>query len=108
MFRTSLCVAGLLIAAPAAAQDADVATLTRLVREQAARIERLEARLAAVEGAAAPAADPAEAAALRQAVTSPGGTTAAALSVLMAGDGLPALMHRAVAAAKRRAGELSG
>lgn len=53
-------------------------------------------------------ADPAEAAALRQAVTSPGGTTAAALSVLMAEDGLPALMHKAVAAAKRRAGELSG
>ncbi|GJD35638.1 pyrroline-5-carboxylate reductase [Methylobacterium aerolatum] len=53
-------------------------------------------------------ADPAEAAALRQAVTSPGGTTAAALAVLMAEDGLPALMNRAVAAAKRRAGELSG
>jgi pyrroline-5-carboxylate reductase len=53
-------------------------------------------------------ADPAEAGALRQAVTSPGGTTAAALSVLMAEDGLPDLMHRAVAAAKRRAGELSG
>lgn len=53
-------------------------------------------------------ADPAEAAALRQAVTSPGGTTAAALTVLMAEDGLPALMRRAVAAAKRRAGELSG
>ena len=53
-------------------------------------------------------ADPAEAGALRQAVTSPGGTTAAALSVLMAEDGLAPLMRRAVAAAKRRAGELSG
>lgn len=45
---------------------------------------------------------------LRQRVTSPGGTTAAALSVLTAGDGLAPLMARAVAAAKARAGELSG
>ena len=46
---------------------------------------------------------------LRQNVTSPGGTTAAALEVLMADpDGLKALMREAVAAAKRRAGELSG
>ncbi|MEF3365568.1 pyrroline-5-carboxylate reductase [Methylocystis sp. 9N] len=45
---------------------------------------------------------------LRQRVTSPGGTTAAALEVLSASDGLAALMRRAVAAAKRRAGELSG
>jgi len=46
---------------------------------------------------------------LRQNVTSPAGTTAAALAVLMdARAGLPDLMVRAVAAAKRRAGELSG
>jgi pyrroline-5-carboxylate reductase len=45
---------------------------------------------------------------LRQNVTSPGGTTAAALEVLMADDGLKPLMGRAVAAAKRRAEELSG
>jgi pyrroline-5-carboxylate reductase len=45
---------------------------------------------------------------LRQNVTSPGGTTAAALEVLMAEDGMKPLLHRAVAAAKRRAGELSG
>ncbi|WP_330082489.1 pyrroline-5-carboxylate reductase [Methylocystis iwaonis] len=45
---------------------------------------------------------------LRQRVTSPGGTTAAALSVLMAEEGLAPLMSRAVAAAKKRAGELSG
>ncbi|WP_242120780.1 OprO/OprP family phosphate-selective porin [Sphingomonas lacusdianchii] len=57
MFRASLLATSLLIAAPAAAQDADVATLARLVREQAARIERLEARLAAVEGTAAAATD---------------------------------------------------
>lgn len=45
---------------------------------------------------------------LRQRVTSPGGTTAAALDVLSAPDGLGALMTRAVSAAQRRAGELSG
>jgi pyrroline-5-carboxylate reductase len=45
---------------------------------------------------------------LRENVTSPGGTTAAALAVLMAQDGLAPLMTRAVAAAKRRAAELSG
>jgi len=48
------------------------------------------------------------AAELRRNVTSPGGTTAAALEVLMADDGLTPLLARAVAAAKRRAGELSG
>jgi pyrroline-5-carboxylate reductase len=48
------------------------------------------------------------AARLRENVTSPGGTTAAALAVLMAEDGLTALMKRAVAAAKRRGGELAG
>ena len=45
---------------------------------------------------------------LRKNVTSPGGTTAAALEVLMGADGLTPLMTRAVAAAKRRAAELSG
>jgi pyrroline-5-carboxylate reductase len=48
------------------------------------------------------------AATLRENVTSKGGTTAAALEVLMAEGGLTPLMTRAVAAAKRRAGELSG
>jgi len=46
------------------------------------------------------------AATLRRHVTSPGGTTQAALDVLMADDGLQALMTRAVAAAKRRSEEL--
>lgn len=41
-------------------------------------------------------------------VTSPGGTTAAALDVLMSDAGLAPLMARAVEAAKKRAGELSG
>ena len=45
---------------------------------------------------------------LREAVTSPGGTTAAALAVLRADDGLRPLLTRAVAAARRRAGELAG
>jgi pyrroline-5-carboxylate reductase len=48
------------------------------------------------------------AATLRGNVTSPGGTTAAALAVLMAPDGLVALMTRAVAAATRRGRELAG
>lgn len=44
---------------------------------------------------------------LRQNVTSPGGTTAAALNVLMAEDALQPIFDRAIAAAKQRAGELS-
>jgi pyrroline-5-carboxylate reductase len=45
---------------------------------------------------------------LRQNVTSPGGTTAAALEVLMGRDGLDTLMDRAIAAATRRSRELAG
>jgi pyrroline-5-carboxylate reductase len=46
---------------------------------------------------------------LREAVTSPGGTTRAALDVLMADPGgLPQLIERAVAAATRRSRELAG
>jgi pyrroline-5-carboxylate reductase len=48
------------------------------------------------------------AARLRENVTSPGGTTAAALEVLMGADGLQPLMTRAVAAATRRSRELAG
>ncbi len=44
---------------------------------------------------------------LRENVTSPGGTTQAALEVLMAPDGLAPLMDRAVAAAARRSAELA-
>jgi pyrroline-5-carboxylate reductase len=44
---------------------------------------------------------------LRQNVTSPGGTTAAALNVLMGKDGLQQLMIRAVAAATARSKELA-
>lgn len=48
-----------------------------------------------------------DAATLRQNVTSPGGTTAAALAVLMAEDGFARLLTRAVAAATRRSQELA-
>ncbi len=48
----------------------------------------------------------ADAATLRENVTSPGGTTAAALHILMAKDGLKPLMERAVDAAKQRGREL--
>ena len=44
---------------------------------------------------------------LRQNVTSPGGTTAAALQVLMGSDGMQSLLTRAVAAATRRSKELA-
>jgi len=48
------------------------------------------------------------AATLRQNVTSPGGTTAAALEVLMAEGGLERLMTAAIAAATKRSRELAG
>jgi pyrroline-5-carboxylate reductase len=70
-----------------------------LPRAQAEKFAR-----ATVAGAGALlAADESPAGALREAVTSPGGTTAAALSVLMADDGLMQLMKRAVRAARKRA-----
>jgi pyrroline-5-carboxylate reductase len=49
-----------------------------------------------------------DAAVLRQDVTSPGGTTAAALDVLMAKNGLTPLMTEAVAAATKRSRQLAG
>lgn len=65
---------------------------------------------ATVEGAGALLAASADQtpAALRQSVTSKGGTTAAALDVLMNDDGLKPLLEKAVLAAKKRADELSG
>jgi pyrroline-5-carboxylate reductase len=44
---------------------------------------------------------------LRQNVTSPGGTTQAALAVLMASDGIQPLFDRAIAAGERRSRELA-
>lgn len=76
-----------------------------LPAELAARLAR-----ATVEGAGelmhrSPETAPAQ---LRINVTSPGGTTEAALGVLMADDGLKPLMERAVAAAEARAKALAG
>jgi pyrroline-5-carboxylate reductase len=51
---------------------------------------------------------PDDAAALRENVTSPGGTTAAALEVLMRAEGLPSLLQKAVAAAIERSRKLAG
>lgn len=51
---------------------------------------------------------PDEASRLRQNVTSPGGTTAAALAVLMADKGMQPLFDEALAAARHRAEELAG
>ena len=48
-----------------------------------------------------------DSATLRQNVTSPGGTTAAALDVLMGSDGMEKLMTRAVAAATQRSKDLA-
>ncbi len=76
-----------------------------LPADTAARLAR-----ATIEGSGALLAQridqsPAE---LRESVTSPGGTTAAALDVLMGDEGLKPLIEKAVLAAKKRAGELSG
>jgi pyrroline-5-carboxylate reductase len=48
-----------------------------------------------------------DAAQLRRNVTSPGGTTEAALKILMADDGMAALMREAIAAATARSRELA-
>src|SRR5690606_30444573 len=66
---------------------------------------RLATATVAGAGAYAAAAD-VPAAELRRQVTSPQGTTAAALEVLLGADGLPALLARAVEAAARRSREL--
>ena len=49
-----------------------------------------------------------EPATLRKNVTSPGGTTAEALKILMADGALQSLMTKAIAAATRRSKELAG
>lgn len=64
------------------------------------------ARQTVIGSAALLEADPAPAEVLRKNVTSPNGTTAAALDVLMADDGLTPLMARAVDAARKRSEEL--
>ena len=64
------------------------------------------ARQTVVGAAALMEADPQSVSILRENVTSPKGTTAAALAVLMAPDGLEMLMDRAVMAARMRSEEL--
>jgi pyrroline-5-carboxylate reductase len=81
-------------AAVAAGLSADLAA--RLVRETIAGSGELLRR------------SPLDAATLRKHVTSPGGTTAAALAVLMGPGDLAAVMERAIAAAARRSRELAG
>lgn len=64
------------------------------------------ARQTVIGSAALLEADPSTPARLRENVTSPAGTTAAGLAVLMAEDGLTALIDRTVDAARRRSEEL--
>jgi pyrroline-5-carboxylate reductase len=64
------------------------------------------ARETVVGAAALMEADASPVSVLRENVTSPKGTTAAALSVLMGPDGLEQLLDRAVTAARRRSEEL--
>lgn len=83
---------------------AEAGVAAGLPADMAARLAR-----ATVAGAGALlSTSPSEAGQLRRDVTSPGGTTAAALAVLMREGGVPDLMREAVAAAAARAGELSG
>ena len=81
-------------AGTAAGLPADLAA--RLARATVAGSGELMARL------------PLDPATLRKNVTSPGGTTAAALDVLMAKNGLDPVMEKAIAAATRRSRELAG
>jgi pyrroline-5-carboxylate reductase len=82
---------------------ADAAEAEGMPRAEAERLAR-----ATVAGAGALlAADKRAPAQLRRDVTSPGGTTEAALKVLMSPNGLSRLMAKAVAAANKRAGELA-
>jgi pyrroline-5-carboxylate reductase len=75
-----------------------------LPRKEAARLAR-----ATITGAAALLAHGgAEPADLRRQVTSPGGTTEAALNVLLSDTGLPPLLREAVTAAVRRSKQLGG
>ena len=83
---------------------ADAGVESGLPRDLAEQLARIT-----VQGAGAlMAASDEPAAKLRENVTSPGGTTEAALAELMAEPGLRDLMKRAVTAAVRRSKELSG
>jgi pyrroline-5-carboxylate reductase len=71
-------------------------------------LARLLARQTVSGSGALLAASPEDAAALRKAVTSPGGTTERALAVLMASEAWPAALSKAIAEATRRSRELAG
>ena len=71
-------------------------------------LARLLARQTVAGSGALLGASPEESAALRAAVTSPGGTTERALAVLMEPSAWPSAVSRAVAAATRRSRELAG
>lgn len=73
-----------------------------------ADLARLLARQTVAGSGALLAASAEDAAALRQGVTSPAGTTERALTVLMADDAWPLLIRRAVQAATARSRELAG
>ena len=72
--------------------------------EKTARALTLQTALGAAQMAITADVGPAE---LRRRVTSPGGTTAAALEVLMAGNGFQPLLTKAIAAATKRSKELA-
>ena len=74
----------------------------------APELARVLARQTVAGSGALLAASPESAADLRKAVTSPAGTTEAALKVLMASDALPRAFSEAIAAATRRSRELAG
>lgn len=84
--------------------------LEKAALEQGLPVElaRLLARRTVAGSGALLAASAEDAAALRRAVTSPGGTTERALQVLMAADAWPAALSGAVAAATQRSRELAG
>ncbi|MFQ3623501.1 MAG: pyrroline-5-carboxylate reductase [Acetobacteraceae bacterium] len=71
-------------------------------------LARLLARRTVAGSGALLAASAEDAATLRRNVTSPGGTTAAALAVLMDEAAWPRSLHEAIAAAARRSRELAG
>lgn len=71
-------------------------------------LARVLARQTVAGSGALLAASAESAADLRRAVTSPAGTTEAALKVLMAPDAMPKALSEAVAAATRRSRELAG
>ncbi len=73
-----------------------------------ADLARLLARQTVAGSGALLAASSEDAAQLRRNVTSPGGTTAAALAVLMEGSAMPDALSRAIAAATARSRELAG